>query len=530
MKVLNIMIVDDEKQIRNGLRMKIDEQKLELSIVEEASNGREALKKLNEIPIDILITDVKMPGMDGVELVKKCKEMNFKGKMLVLSGYSDYEYVRHTMKEGVKDYLLKPVDPEELEEVLIKLRSEIEEDIRLTREKKDLRSLVSSQLQEVKEKYLLHLVKEDWFDQEAKGHRLRQLKMEELTEEHAKFQFVAIEIRGKGNREDLIDQLWLPFRMMCREIAEKYDNVYFFYDQNYTRMAHFLFQLQHDDKEEVYEVIHEVQHYTNEYLRLGTVVGIGALIEGLGELKNGFISSIMSWSQSQINSYSQVVDGSGRQNLIEFPPQVERRLINAVEQLDYKTFHENVVNILNGDDGSIFTFSFASNRILLLLQSFITKYGIESRRIQSLFWECQQNIWNMTSYKKVLAKLLELATKIMEYIKDTRISNGQSIIESVQRYIHQHYSDDISLTDVADLFHMNSSYLSDLFKRHTGNNFSDYVTRTRMEKAKEFLKDPHLKVTEVAFMVGFSNSGYFSTVFKKYYEQSPLEFRKSYGT
>ena len=127
---MKVLITDDEIQIRKGLRLKVDWEEEGFQLVEEASNGKEALEILRTNDIDVVITDMRMPIMDGVELAKRCHQEFPHVKVIVLSGYSDFEYVRNSLQQGVKDYLLKPVAPDELVEALRKIRKEVEEEKR----------------------------------------------------------------------------------------------------------------------------------------------------------------------------------------------------------------------------------------------------------------------------------------------------------------------------------------------------------------------------------------------------------------
>jgi two-component system response regulator YesN len=173
------------------------------------------------------------------------------------------------------------------------------------------------------------------------------------------------------------------------------------------------------------------------------------------------------------------------------------------------------------------SFSFVSNRILFLLGSIARKYDIETADIKKTMWNCQQSIWELNAYHKVNEQLDELAQLIIEKIKTARFSNGKVIIDGVRQYLDQHYANEISLALLSELFHINSAHLSESFKSHVGQNFSDYLVNVRMEKAIEFLKDKQLKIIDIANLVGFSNSGYFSTVFKKHFGQTPVEYRQS---
>ena len=193
--MMKVIITDDEIQIRKGLRMKVDWEEEGFQIAGEASNGKEALELLRNMEIDLVITDMRMPIMDGIELAKQCQQEFPTVKVIVLSGYSDFELVRGSMKEGVKDYLLKPVAPDELVEALQKVRKVIEEERRKQIETAQMRQLVLTQLQEVQEQYLLYLVKEEWLQLNLVIERLRQLQLEELVNENAVVQFITVEIR-----------------------------------------------------------------------------------------------------------------------------------------------------------------------------------------------------------------------------------------------------------------------------------------------------------------------------------------------
>ncbi len=143
-------------------------------------------------------------------------------------------------------------------------------------------------------------------------------------------------------------------------------------------------------------------------------------------------------------------------------------------------------------------------------------------------WNCQLGIWELTSRERVKGELLELAGVITEKVSETRHSpNGTAIVENVRQYMDRHYANEISLTSLAEQFHINSAYLSEMFKELVGQNFSDYLVNLRMDKARALLKDEQLKIIEIAHLVGYSNSGYFSTVFKRRFGQKPLDYRKS---
>lgn len=527
--MMKVIITDDEIQIRKGLRMKVDWEEEGFQIAGEASNGKEALELLRNMEIDLVITDMRMPIMDGLELAKQCQQEFPKVKVIVLSGYSDFELVRGSMKEGVKDYLLKPVAPDELVEALQKVRKVIEEERRKQVETAQMRQLVLTQLQEVQEQYLLYLVKEEWLQLNFVIERLRQLQLEELVNENAVVQFITVEIRESFGNPSRLKELWLPFQMLCKEISKEHVGTYSFYDPSYANMIHFLQRIDLRSVNNSSRLVDSLQRNVKELLNLETVIGIGNVVTGLANFKTGYISSLLAWSQSQLGSYSQVVDEAiTKEEALEFSPDFERKLTNAIENANFDAFRENMETLLRGNrNQSILSFSFAANRVLFLLGSLARKYDIETKDIQKTIWNCQQSIWELNSQRKVLEHLLQLAQLIIEKVRLARFSNGKLIVDSVRHYLDQHYASEISLTLLSELFHINSAHLSETFKNYVGQNFSDYLVKLRMDKARQFLRDRQLKIIDVANLVGFSNSGYFSTVFKKHVGQTPVEFRNS---
>ncbi|WP_234410369.1 response regulator transcription factor [Caldalkalibacillus mannanilyticus] len=527
--MMKVILADDEIQIRKGLRMKIDWEEEGFQIMDEASNGEEALEILRKTEAEIIITDMRMPMMDGIELAKHCQREFPHVKVIVLSGYSDFEYVRNSMKHGVRDYLLKPVAPNELVDSLRKIRLEIEEDQKKRGEVKRLNHFVHSHMEEVQERYLLYLVKDEWLHINMVKERLRQLRLDELVNNQVKFQILTVEIRDSHDRPSRLKDLWLTCQLICKEIAKDFSGTYTFYNPSYTNLIHFIQRVDLETSCRSHELANTIQKKMKSFLCFETVIGVGNVVNGLTELKTGYISSLLSWSQGQLGAQSQVINGVDSKNVaFEFPADLEKKLINAIETMDYEAFNESCSELLKQTaNHSIMTFSFMTNRLLFLLGAQAKKYDIETKELQLLLWECQRSIWELNSQHIVKNVLLQLAQHIIAKVREARFSNGKLMINSIRRYVDEHYASEISLTSLSEMFHMNSTYLSEIFKLHIGENFSNYLVHLRMKKALELLKDNQLKIIDVANLVGFSSSGYFSTVFKKHFGQSPVEYRTS---
>lgn len=531
-----IMLVDDEKGIRNSIKAKIDWEAAGFRIVSEASSGNEALQLLEQGPLpQLVISDIRMPQMDGIEFIRICKKKYPLLRTVVLSGYSDFDYLKSAIQLGVKDYLLKPVARAELNELLGRLSEEFEQEQKNLQISQYDHLRKNEQLRLMQENFLLQMVKDEWYSLAAIKERLQQLQLTPLTADDLKLQFVAVEMRvptGRmADRQDRRDLLNLAFQMLCRETAAKWKEIYPFYDVANSAMMYFLVIMksgpEHADRTERF--VEELKRNIASYLKLECVTGIGEEVKGLKRLKNGYASCMLSWSQSTVYK-----DGEGERNWVmeltlAFTPEVERKLVQAIENLDMSTFRQQLDTIFSSErDMPMFAFTFLALRILLMFSSIAKKFELGGSALQKYLWNCQMTISDYQSREGVLGQIDELAQLVMEEVKKLRFSSGQHMVEAVRKYVEENFSYELTLSSLAEMFHLNETYLSGLFKQHVGITFSDYVTKLRMAKAEQLLQENELKLTDIAMLVGYSSSSYFSTSFKKNMGKSPKDYREWY--
>ncbi|WP_053374874.1 response regulator transcription factor [Paenibacillus sp. FJAT-27812] len=530
----SILLVDDEAGVRSSIKAKLDWNAAGYQIEAEASNGVEALEllKKHKRP-DVLITDIRMPQMDGIGLITACKQLYPSLKIIVLSGYSDYAYMQAAIQAGVKDYLLKPVGRRELAALLEKLSAEIaleQTDEQLHKAEQLQRE---QQLFSLQEQMLLRLVKEEFYSLLVIKERLEQLKLSAFIDERLQVRFVAVEMRvpqGRlGDEREHLDLLHMAFQMLCRETANAYTGVHPFYDASHPSMMHFLAEAGDAGAglDLTERFVRQIKSNIKKYLRLDSVVGIGESVIGVKQFKNGYSSSMLSWSRSTIHGISGAGDPKVKDLIAAFSPEMERQLVVSVENGDYKAYSVLIERMIpRGTDYPMFSFTFIASRILLLFHSIAKKYEAGDTVLQKRLWDCQMTIGDFHSREQVLEQLEELARLVMKEALKTRSSSGQSIVKAIQKYVDDNFAYELTLTSLAGMFHLNETYLSGLFKQHVGVTFSEYLTSLRMNKAGELLRQSNLRLTDIAMLVGISSSSYFSTSFKKFYGQSPKEYRE----
>lgn len=533
--MFNAMLVDDEKGVRNGIKAKIDWEAAGFTVALEASSGSEALQLLERHPLpDLIISDIRMPQMNGIELIRICKERYPRLKIVVLSGYSDFEYLKAAIQLGVKDYVLKPVVRGELMELLRRLAAELgeERELRQAEERESLQQ--SQQLKLVQEQLLLQLVKDQWYSLAAVKERLCQVKLSPLAEEGLTAQFAAVELvipAGRlagGERRDLF---YLAFQMLCRETADQWEQVYPFHDIANSAMMYFL--IVHSGRtggRAAVRFVEELDRNIRTFLKLECICGIGTEIGGLKEWKNGYSSCMLSWSRSTVHKTELGGPGPGLAVLDAFSPEMERKMVQAIENADMNGFRSlmNAVLSTGGETAPMFAFTLLALRLILMLGAVAKQFGSGDSSLQQYLWSCQMTIRDYQSREQATRQICELAGLVMEEVKKTRFSSGQPIIEAVKMYVDENFCYELNLSSLAEMFHLNETYLSSLFKQRTGVTFSDYVTNLRIGKATQLLRENELKLTDIAMLVGYSSSSYFSTAFKKSLGVSPKEYRREY--
>ncbi|OAS21829.1 response regulator transcription factor [Paenibacillus oryzisoli] len=528
-----IMLIDDEVGVRNSIKAKIDWKSAGFEITQEAANGLDALQLLEAYPLpDVIITDVRMPQMDGIAFVSACKEKYPALRIIVLSGYSDFEYMKAAIQLGVKDYLLKPVVRSELTALLGKLAAELEEDRNRLREQGQEEIKNHQQLGLMQEQLIWQLVKDEWFSVSTMKERMEQLQLSALAVDDVHVQFVTVEMRIPPGRLDdwseRKDLLYLAFQMLCRESAQKWEHIYPFYAMSHPAMIHFVIRVQIAEHDRfLAEFVRKLKRDIQNYLKVDSVLGIGEPINGLRQLKNGYASSMLAWSQSTIHSDKAGLDRNMLAMTHSFSPEMERKLMQSIENLDMPAFTKQLQAIFSADrDTPMFVFTFLALRMILLFNAIAKKFELGDASLQSYLWNCQMSVRDYSSREQVLDQLHDMARLVMEEVRKTRFSSGQQMMEAIRNYVDENFSYELTLASLANMFHLNETYLSGLFKQSVGVTFSDYITRLRLNRAADLLKESELKLTDIATLVGYSSSSYFSTAFKKFYGKGPKEYRE----
>lgn len=469
-----------------------------------AVNGREALDTLSQEPFDLLLTDIKMPFMDGLALSKEALAMFPDLKIIIFSGFNEFEYAKTAMGLGVQDYLLKPIDPEEFERSMERI-------LRRTREQQAQRAQSRSNAQYARQ-FLLHRIIHGADPAETPGVPKKALDFLGGYGHLALLELDKNFFRDPSMDYDQYFASRLPLRFEALHISQ----------------TQHLFLLEKDAAGAPLERQALAQAAADLCGAIGQDFGIGCHIALSAPLGPG-------------DSLAQVYHAL--ETLVEkrffFPhqpvlfndPEAEDTAPLALSFLDQveRDIQERSLSVLKVHLEQFFellqsSVVFSQHEALLffadLLSELSTLFPPERRP------SIAERIAEIASVQDITA-LIEMVRGVLDALEPQELaSGGASRSELVKQYIHSHYDRDLSLEELAKAVYVHPHYLCRMFKKETGENLNKYIKAFRMEKARQLLRETPMKVSAICKAVGYQNLSYFCQNFREFYGTSPERFRK----
>jgi len=511
--IYSVIIVDDEKAVCEGLGVLIPWEAYGFEINGYAFDGKEAFEKIKSGQFDLIITDIKMPRLDGLELLRLIRERGHNEKVIVISSYNEFEYAKQAIKFGVKDYILKPVD----EEILVSLVKSIHKEIS---EETASSQIINQSRQVLKSKLLLNLL-EKGLDKDTFN------RIERLN----------IEISGKFLYVCLIHTYVYIEQNMKDQLVELIDGIIKRYCCGYTFEANenricILFSFSLSNIKYKNEIESEVFNELNLHFPGRVILALGGRARSISEVKYSYIQACktLKWALFNekycIQSYEQI----NWENDIKNTPLVKEfeNLKNALRISNVETIEEQAgkffLNIQFANLSVELVYSIYLN-LTYTLKKMIDEIGESSERILGNY--LIKNMDKMT-IKELQHSFTEACIDTIDFVKITRKQSGNRVINNVLEYMGTNYFKKLTLKDLSDKFHINHVYLGKLFYEVTGKRFSEYRNSIRVKQACRFLDTTDLTVYEVSERVGFKDINYFHRIFKENMGISPGKYRKEF--
>lgn len=503
--MIKILIVDDEGIERRGIKFLLKHIDEDFNIC-EAANGIDALECIKKDNIDILLTDIKMPFMDGLDLIKEVKNSSINCKIVIFSGYEEFEYAKFATKMGVINYILKPVDPEEFESTMIRIIEEIKAE-KLAEEKNN------KNMSFLKEHLLYSLVNGSSIkdlEERSKGlfnlsfiYNYKRIVLVEFTKDFF------------GVKEyDII------------KIIKNKVNIEFQYLNLNSREALLFIIKDEKENEDLKELGTKICEVLRKECMSECFIGIGKKIQKVEDISTSYERIELLIEKRFFNNEETVfIDNGFREKeavskndtdiiLKEIKQDANIKNIDGVR----KNFKALCDIYQNEEYSSNMYVKFIFSNVLKYLYDNTDKISEEKFRLDI------EKIYKSIDFAKVIKIINEYIEIFTEYLLDSPILIHKQI-ETIKKYIYDNYDKDIGVEILAEHVCFAPNYLSYIFKKETGHNLSKFIKSYRMMKAKDMLESTYEKIVNISYAVGYRNVSYFCQSFREYFGVSPQKFR-----
>ncbi len=530
-----VLIVDDESIIRKGLKNIIDWKSLGCEVCGEAGDGMEGIRMIRELRPHILITDINMPEVDGLSMIKETKQLLPGSKIIILTGYRDFEYIQEAIRLGAFDYLLKPSKIEDLTAIVNKAIAELQRSCKVEEELNNLKKHFKSKIPVLRQKLLYDIL---FRINTKKDEILDELNLYGLTIDKFKIMAVETDEEGPENAKSQYEKHLYQFGIINTfqdilgtsfKTADVPIN---------SRTILFIIQPNEESEGDKFSSLYKDAVSLQELVRncFSFTVTISISSEGNGALeladkarealealdykfymgKNTIIlyEDLKSFYKSADYSALEVYEKSlvqmvksGNKDSVSLVVKDILKCVNEckLDRESIKKFYWNLINLVCS----------IPTTMKLDEESFHYKRITE---IFAILDQCE-------SIVEINRILEETASSIAERINSFNRKTINSTLQKAMDYICENYNEPITLNEVAEHTYVSIYYLSRMFTKELGKNYVDYLNEVRIEKAKEYLKDSCCKTYEIAELVGIKDAHYFSKLFKKYTGVTPSEYR-----
>lgn len=509
-----VMLVEDEELILQGIRNIIDWEALSVQVVHLAHNGREALEMWEKEPVDIVVTDVEMPVMNGLTLLKELRARDQRARFVILTGYDEFEYARKAIRLDVEDYILKPVDEEKLEQVVKKAVGKLEEldrgNAKAMEDRMGWKKFLEGGLGEEERKPYLELFP----------------KVKASEEVFAAVMKIDSRSMRKG---DLSELLSLLQEESCRVLHLSADTLLlitacsFPYprnrdeEQEYTKIS-----------KEVYSRLSTIQNRVESELGIFTFISIGPSFSSYEQLPASYKEAMRMQKYRMLDGYGSCVDSGYIQNRasrdITIDESLLRKMILQKDRDGAINYIEDLFINNIRKDADVNNLYQIALKIAMLLWDIKGEYKLEEKNLQDLS-DMMENIYEAEDIFGLKTIFISEISEIIMYLH-TENSAYTPVVKQIMAEVQKNYREELSLKTLAYKYHMNASYLGQIFQKEVGCSFTQYLSNTKNGIAKDLILNTNRRINDIAQEVGYTDTSYFYRKFKQCYGVSPASLRE----
>ena len=522
-----LIIADDERRIRQGLRNIVDWESLGFQVMDVFADGQEVIEYLEFAIPDVILTDIKMNRISGMEVARYVSEHRLPCKVVLISGYQEFELARQAVKYGVEDYLLKPTDVMNIEDTFGRIRERLDKLYEEHRKARSEKERMAEALPLLEERFFTDLIMgvadNDEYIRNCMG-----ILYPDVAPECCRCLLADIYILDYGRfMEEVWEYSYDQFEINLANFLRIYQNEYSF---------HIVYKA--DNLIEVMGIYVGASHKESGILKEGKkwpALEEVSVEQLLSELTASFHFQAEYFIRQICESIFQIkrLDGGNifwgeeenRETLFQRLKEQKSQVMSNVMVGNIVTAQKLFHNILG--ELKVLPMAQRNNMVIDILSTMHTVLEETNRKLADAMGSC-------FDYRAVLSitrqeELWEYMDRIFDWMKNAKEKQGylsaDSLISKAKEYIRDNIYRDISQEETANHLYISSSYLSRMFRKQTGENFLQYVTRVKMETAIELLKDPQYKTYQVCEKLGYKTPRYFSRLFRAHTGMNPSEYR-----
>ncbi|MDF2539789.1 MAG: response regulator [Herbinix sp.] len=521
-----VIIIDDEVLVRVGLKTTINWEEIGFTIVAEAANGEQGYEMYQKYKPDVIITDIKMPKQDGLWLTEKIRREDKDAKILVLTCYDEFGFVRKALKAGANDYILKS---EVEDEELIKLMEALKEKLDVLNKDKKGKADQSTTTEELKHSVFMELIKKDFRVDDRLLIKLDSIKFP-LTKVH--YALIGISVVHHPDRMSDTTQINQAVLNLLTEQFNQQGIIFMdgLQEDNYQFLIAAPVLKTSDVKKLLTSTGNAASQYFNTAIN-AVFTNPFHTIEELGKLYQDYLEKVqvLFYQTNHISLIPIEQIRFSEPNVIELKKAHNREVLDAIGHEDIAKTKDFITRLGQYFEAEKITPMIVKIFYSNLLGDLFGSYGLffENSEVFDTHQSYHYQIENSKHLAQINKLMIELAQKLVKEIQNMRYNNSHAMINQAVNYIEYHFAEKISLEDVAKELNISKHYLCSAFKKETGENMTLYINKIRIEKAKQILLEPDIKVKEIFERVGYSDQQYFSKVFKKITGMTVNEYKDS---
>ncbi|GGI45871.1 AraC family transcriptional regulator [Paenibacillus marchantiophytorum] len=531
--IYRIIIVDDEIEVREGIKESIEWERHGFECIGDYRNGKEALEAIAEFRPDLVLSDICMPFMDGIELTRQIQLKYPYIKVIILTGHDEFDYAQQALRLKVHDFVVKPITANEIRSLLDRVKAEMDKEA----ESRENLSHLKMQLHQS-----LPLLRERFLEQLMSGTLSERKIMERfhyfgLPLIEPPYLVVAIDI---DNLDEVKKERWQNdpelFRSaaynIVQEVVESKEAIVF--RTREERMVVLFYGDSGNELDEAALNLSEVMRFCMEkYLKCTVTVGVGTMCRALHELPLSYKGAISALDYRFMLGNNRVISiqdmEGGNKPAQQLDMEWNRKFSTVIKTGTFgetQALIEQLISCLKASLMPMGGCYLQVQSIIISIMNTIHEFeGNHSNHFKG-YDIAQKEINQFKTLEEIEEWLKTICKEAILFVAEQRSDQTKMQVLSVIDYIEKHYvNENLSVDELCRHVHMSKSYFSSVFKQNKEQTIMEYVTRVRIDKAKDLLNQTSLKSYEVALKVGYSDPQYFSVLFKKHTGTTPTEYR-----